>query len=160
AAPAGSELASLAADERIREAVGYWRKWDFSTPTGLPVRADDGHGVFAERPATPAEVDASVAASLYAVWRANIVRLTIDDTLKRAGLTTAPPNTNQTLAALRRLLTDFSTRHGVGASGLSFFVVDGATSPEQARDTILLRALRDGLKDLAGPAFAPAFQQS
>ena len=49
---------------------------------------------------------------------------------------------------------------GHGASGINFFTVPDAPDALAARDFILLKSLKDGLDQLAGDAFAPAFGNS
>ncbi len=135
-------LAALAADPAVAEAVGRLRDWDFTTPTGIP----EGF-------------DASVAATIYSVWRGQFIRNTIDAVLTPFGLPV--PDSQQALAALRHLLDTFPATGGVGASGLSFFNVPGiANVPGNAadrRDVLILESLADALDRLAGPAFAAAF---
>jgi penicillin amidase len=82
---------------------------------------------------------------------------TIDATLARAGLGGIAPPDSASMASLRHLLDTFPASHGVGASGLDFFEVDGVASPEAARDVVLLRSLAEALDALAGDAFAAAF---
>lgn len=157
---AGEALAALARDRDVAEAVARLRAWDYSTPTGIREGFDPGDDP--ERLPEPAheEVQASIAATLYSVWRGQFIRLTVDAALERAGLSDLRPPDDQTLAALRRLLEDFPMMRGRGSSGISFFEVEGARTPEEARDLLILRALRAALDLLAGEAFAPAFQRS
>ncbi len=63
---APSELAALAADEEIEEAVKRLDKWDFSTPTGIPEGYDaaDKNGK-RKKKVKKKERKASVAATLY-----------------------------------------------------------------------------------------------
>ena len=74
-------LAQLLGDARLVEAIGYFERWDFSTPTGLAEGYDPFENPFFLSPPTDAEVDNSIAASIYAVWRAKIINNTIDTTL-------------------------------------------------------------------------------
>jgi penicillin amidase len=106
------------------------------------------------------EVANSVAATIYSLWRGQIVKNTIDATLQRVGLSSLLPSGDRALVALRHLLDTFPTAHGVGASGLNFFAVPGAASPEAARDVLLLESVKDALNLAASPAFAPAFGSS
>jgi penicillin amidase len=156
AAPA---LAALAADPRVAEAIGRLRTWDFSTPTGIPEGWDPFDNPAALPAPAPQEVAHSVAATLYAVWRGQIVQRVIDGTLAGVGLGGFAPPGDVALADLRRLLETFPSRHGHGASGVDFFAVPGA-APEDARDIILLDCLASALNLLAGDAFAPAFGHS
>lgn len=64
------------------------------------------------------------------------------------------------MAALRNLLDSFPTRRGNGASGVNFFEVEGAPSPEAARDILVLRGLQRALDLLAGDQFAAAYGRS
>ncbi len=149
-------LAALAADPRVAEAVGRLAAWDHSTPTGVPEGYDfaDEDGSLA--PPTAAEVEASVAATIYSVWRGQMIRNTIDATLGALGGLPGP-GSGEAMKALRNLLDNFGVNAGVGASGVDFFAVPGVADPEDRRDVVILQSLAGALDLLAGPAFAPAF---
>jgi penicillin amidase len=151
-------LAALAANPAIAQAVDRLRHWDFTTPTGIPegYDASDLDGV--RFPPSNAEIAASVAATLYSVWRGQFIRNTVDAPLVPFGLPT--PGSQQALSALRHLLENFSTNNGVGASGVNFFQVPGVPSPADRRDILILKSLADALGRLSGPAFAAAFHNS
>jgi penicillin G amidase len=155
AGSATPELAALAADPRVAEAIGRLRAWDYTTPTGIPEGYDaaDTDGELT----TPSddEIADSIAATIHSVWRSRVIANTIDDTLGRLRL--FPPDSDVALADLRHLLDGYPSRGGVGASGVDFFVVPGAASPEDERDVLLLRSLAQALDGLAGPPFAAAF---
>ncbi len=160
AAGASVDLAALGDDPRVVEAVGRLAAWDFSSPTGLREGYDPGDDPTALPEPTETEVRASVAATIYGVWRARVMANTIDATLARVGLADATPIDSASMAAMRNLIETFPTAHGVGASGLNFFEVAGAASPEEARDVILLRSLQEALDALAGDAYAAAYNHS
>ena len=145
------QLAALAADPRVAEAVRRLGRWDFTTPTGIAQGYDAGR-VPGSAPSPDAVAD-SVAATIYAEWRSRAVTSILDDHL--AGLPV--PSAQFALAAMKHLLGTFATAHGVGASGIDFFAVPGITDPSARRDYLLLASVRDALGLLAGPAFAPAF---
>jgi penicillin amidase len=150
-------LAAQAAAPGITEAVGRFAGWDFSTPTGIPegYDASDRDGILA--PPSRAEIASSVAATIYAVFRGELIREVIDS--KLAGLPTPPGQ--QAMTALRNLFDNFGTRHGVGASGVDFFATPGfAASPEDRRDFVVLHSLGQALALLRGPAFQAAFAAS
>lgn len=150
-------LAELAADARVSEAIERLRAWDYSTPTGLREGFDPGADP-ATRPIPGVdEIDASVAASIWAQWRSHAVRASIDTTLARVGLGGALPGNADAYTGFKFLLDHFDLLGGRGASGLAFFQVEGAPTAAAGRDYILLKALRDGLDALASDAFAPAF---
>ncbi|HYO14764.1 MAG TPA: penicillin acylase family protein [Thermoanaerobaculia bacterium] len=152
-------LTALAANPRVSEAVTRLRAWDFSTPTGVA----EGYDPFddpLDLPATPEEVADSVAATIYSVWRGQILRRVIDKTLDDEGLLDFAPGSDLSLAALRHLLETFPQTEGRGASGLEFFVVPGVDEPADARDIILLATLQDALDLLSGEEFAAAFDHS
>jgi penicillin amidase len=131
--------------------------WDRTTPTGIPegYDASDVDGRLA--PPTRREVEASVAATLYAVWRGQVIRKVIDAHL---GPLPVPPG-QQAMTALRNLLDRFPERKGVGASGIDFFSVPGfAGPPEDRRDLLLLKSVADALALLSGPSFEAAFHGS
>jgi penicillin amidase len=155
---APAELAALAAEPRIAEAVGRLADWDFSTPTGIPEGWDDGDVNGKRRPSVPEpEARASVAATLYNLWRAKAIRRVIDARLAAFGLAAGATDA---LKTLHHLLGE-EPFDGVGASGVSFFPEPAAlASAADRRDVALLAALGDALDALASPQLAPAFAGS
>jgi penicillin G amidase len=148
-------LAELANDPAIREAVGRLSNWDFSAPTGIS-KGYDFNGF--RLPPSGNEISSSIAATIYAVWRSQILEHTIAATLQRAGLGGIQPGGDIMMVDLRFLLDNFSTKQGVGASGLDFFEIPGlAAPPIIRRDGIILKSLKDALDILASDAFADAF---
>jgi penicillin amidase len=157
---APAELAALAKDPGILEAVTRFKSWDFSTPTGLKV-GYDSFVPYNQNEPSQQQIDASVSATIYSLWRSTFIRDTIDKTLNSLQLTDLPPNA-RSISALRNLLDNFSTNQGKGKSGLFFFStpsIAGAT-PENQRDFVILTSIRKTLDSLAGPDFALAFQNS
>jgi penicillin amidase len=154
-----SQLAGLANDPAIVEAVGRLRAWDFTTPTGIPEGFDGGDVGAPPFARSGSEIANSVAATLYNVWRSQFISETLGATLGQVGLGPAESQLpSQTyLKALRHLLENFSTAHGVGTSGLNFFQVPGVTDAGDRRDIIILQSLKDALTLLASPAFNAAF---
>jgi penicillin amidase len=148
------QLAALAADPQVAEAVQRLGQWDFTTPTGIAQGYDAGRTPGS--PPTQAQIADSVAATIYAVWRSRAVTSIIDDHL--GGLPT--PSDQFALAAMKHLLDTFPATHGVGASGIDFLAVPGITDPAASRDYLILSSLRDALTLLASPAFGPAFHES
>ena len=144
AAPA---LAALGSDPQVQDAVTRLAGWNFSTPTGIQdgYDASDVDGV--RSPPTQAERSASVAATIYALWRSRALTQIVDAPLVARGLGSYLPPGDQAMSALRHLLEG----SGTGASGIVFFA-----SPA-ARDTAILQAVRSGLDLAASPGFAPAF---
>lgn len=153
-----TELGALAADPRVVEAIDRLRAWDFTTPTGIAAGYDasDLNGV--RSPPGQAEIDASIAATIYSVWRGQAVQSIVDRPLADLGLNT--PGSQQALTVLRRLLDDFEGAGGVAPSGLDFFAVPGVEDAGARRDTLLLRSVTSALDLLASDAFAPAFEGS
>jgi len=160
AAGAPAALAALGNDRGVAEAIERISHWNYSAPTGIREGFDPGDDAANLPEPSSQEVQNSIAATIYSVWRGQIVRNTIDATLTRLGLGDQQPPDDQSLAALRNLLENFAARKGRGASGVNFFQVDDAPTPEAARDIIILRSLRSALDLLAGKAFAPAFGNS
>jgi penicillin amidase len=152
---AAPQLRALASDAGVAEAVGRLRNWNGSTPTGIAQGYDatDKSGKLAA-PST-AEIQASIAASVYAAWRSRMIASVIDATLAPMGLPS--PDDQDSLAALRNLLDNFSTNGGKGASGIDFFAVPGIAQATDRRDFVILTSVRAGLDLLSGSAFAPAF---
>ncbi len=143
----------------VGEAIDRLRGWDFSTPTGLH-RGFDAADVDGVRGApSAAEKDASVAATIYSVWRGQVVRDVIDAPLAARGLPL--PGSRGAIIALRHLLDRFDAAAGVGASGVDFFPQPAAVADRPLRrDVVLLGALQKALDLLASDTFAPAFGHS
>jgi penicillin amidase len=155
---APAELAALGGDPEIAEAVARVAAWDFSTPTGIPEGYDaaDLDGL-RDPVVSPEEADHSVAATLYSVWRGQLLDDVTNSRLVELGLpgiffATALRNVHQLLSQ-----NPFS---GVGVSGVDFFPEPAALAAGDRRDVALLQALRDVLDALAGPRFAAAFANS
>jgi penicillin amidase len=144
-APAG--LAALGSDPQVQEAVTRLGAWDFSTPTGIPQGYDSSDVNGSLGTPTQAEIDASVAATLYSLWRGRALALVVDAPLIARGLGGFLPDGDQAMTALRRVLDGSFT----GASGIPF--VSGADD----RDTKVLQAVRNALNVAASSAFSPAF---
>jgi penicillin G amidase len=152
-------LRQLAQDPALAEAAGRLRGWDLTTPTGIQQGYDAADVDGKLRPPSGREVASSVAATIYAVWRSELIRAVIDSRLAMLG-NLPRPDDDRALAAIRNLLEQYGTRGGSGASGVNFFDVPGVSDPAERRDLVLLRALATALERLAGPEFAPAFNRS
>lgn len=157
---AAARWPDLVGDPRMAEAATRFATWDYSTPTGIPEGYDPGDDPNSLPAPSPAEVDASVAATIYSVWRGQIIRRVVDDTLEGIGLGDFLPGGTEAFRAMARQILEFDTLHGVGSSGVPFFRVPAALSPEEARDVTVLMALQDALDLLASDEFAPAFGHS
>jgi penicillin amidase len=153
-------LAALAIDNGVSEAISRLVDWDFSTPTGL----DDGWdasdvngkrqqlaGARGQR-----EIDASVAATLYNMWRGFAIRTIVDARLADFGL---GAGSSQAIKALHHLLEQ-SPYTGIAAAGIDWIPEPAALSAEERRDLALLSAMRDALDQLASNELAPAFDNS
>ncbi|HKR58651.1 MAG TPA: penicillin acylase family protein, partial [Pyrinomonadaceae bacterium] len=157
-AGAPAELAALANDLAVREAVDRLSNWDFSTPTGIAKGYDAGDIFGIRLPPSTNEVSSSIATTIYTVWRSQILANTIIATLQRVGLGDRQPFSDRILVDLRFLLDRFSANQGVGASGLDFFDIPGVNAPANIRrNGIILKSLRDALNLLKGNDFAAAF---
>jgi penicillin amidase len=143
-------LAALGADPRVQEAVARLAAWKFSSPTGIPEGYDASDSFGVRFPPTQAEIDASVATTIYSLWRGRILAAIVDGPLVARGLGSFLPGGDQAMTALRRLLAS----NGTGASGLVFF------NGPVARDTAVLGAVKGALDLAASLAFAPAFNGS
>ncbi len=159
---AAAELAAIGADPRVGEAISRIAAWDFSTPTGIDQGFDPGDNPLAPGPPTQAEIDASVAATIYSMWRGQLVQRVIDTTLATLPIPLGgfAPGSSQAMAAVRRLLDNYAINGGTGASLINFFNVPGVADQAVARDLILLQSLVNGLNLLASDEFAPAFGNS
>lgn len=144
------ELRALARDPKVIEAVARLAVWDRSTPTGIAegYDASDVDGRLAA-PSTR-EQSASVAATLYAVWRSRFIASTVDAVATR--LDAPPVDGQRALTALKRALSGAPS-----ASGVDFFAAPGVADAKDRQALAMLRAVRTGLDRLAGADFAPAF---
>jgi penicillin amidase len=146
-------LAALAGQPGIAEAAARLGGWDFSSPTGLTEGWDAGKPA-GERPSA-ASARASVAATLYTLWRGRLIANTIDRVVGGAGLPV--PDAVHAMSALRHLLESVPQRGGRGLSGVDFFPVPGVAAAEDRRDLVLLQSLADALALAASDTFKPAF---
>jgi len=158
-------IAQFAADPRLQEAVSRLALWDFSTPTGIAEGFDPSDAPLQLFPPTNSEIAHSVAATIYAVFRGQAIRNTVDATLTGIGLGDNLPTGRGANRAFMHLLTSFDENQGVGASGVPFFNVppiEGLPEPSltDRRDFILLASLQASLDLLASDEFAPAFGNS
>ena len=140
-------LAALGADPKVQEAVARLAAWQFSTPTGIAEGYDATDPFGFRLPPTQAEIDASVATTIYSLWRGRALAAIVDGPLIARGLGSFLPGSDQAMTALRHLLET----GGTGASGIVFF------AGPVGRDTAILGALKSALDLAASPAFAPAF---
>jgi penicillin G amidase len=140
-------LAALGADPKVQEAVARLAAWQFSTPTGIAEGYDASDPFGVRLPPTQAEIDASVATTIYSLWRGRALAAIVDGPLIARGLSDYLPGGDQAMTALRHLLET----GGTGASGIVFF------NGPVGRDTAILGALKSALELAASPAFAPAF---
>ncbi|MEW6729709.1 MAG: penicillin acylase family protein [Acidobacteriota bacterium] len=159
---APAALAALAADAGVSEALARFAQWDFTTPTGLRI-GYDAFVPFNQSEPTEAQISASVATTIYSMWRSFIVRNTLDAALAPHQIAAVSGYEGEiALSALRNLLDKFAMRKGVGASGIAFFSVPSLSdaSAEAQRDFLILQSLRQALDTLAGPDFELAFHGS
>ena len=151
------ELVTLAEDPRIVEAVGRLGRWNHTFPTGIPEGYDaadrDGRlGTTSQR-----EVDHSVAATIYALWRGRFAVNVLDKHVQQISPQLPVPGDQATPQALKQLLLDFDGRKGVGRSGIDFFAVPGIADAADRRDFLVLKSVADALDLAASPDFAPVF---
>ena len=150
---APAELAALAGEARIAEAIGRLADWDFSTPTGIAEGYDardvDRHP-HAGRSPSPGERSAQRRGhDLQPVARLGDPH----DRRRAAQLASASRRRRrrEALKALHHLLAQ-SPYTGVGAAGLRLDPASPPRSrPSERRDLALLAALRDALDALASP---------
>ena len=153
-------LAALAQDPGVIEAVDRLGRWNHSYPTGIPEGYDaaDRNGTLGT-PSTE-EIDHSVAATLFALWRGRFVVNALDQPIQRISSQLPLSDDVHTMKALRQLLVDFDSRKGVGRSGIDFFAVQGIADAADRRDFLVLKSLADALTLAAGDGFKAAFGNS
>ncbi len=151
-----------ASDPAVAQAIGFIRNWDFSSPTGIQQGFDPFDNPFQLPPPSETEIASSVAATLYSVWRGQVIRNTVDATLTQVGLANFLPADRDGLNALKNLLDRFEQQQGRGVSGLDFFRsgVDANLPAAVRRDCVLLNSMKASLDLLASDSFAPAFANS
>ncbi len=161
---APGELAALAQYPNVQEAITRLRAWDYSTPTGIQQGYDPGDNPLALPQPAQAEVDASVAATIWATWRSYALRNTIDATLQKVGLGDHLPSSGLAFTGFKFMLDNFDALGGKSASGLSFFSSYGNTAnvadDGAKRDIVLLNSLFQSLSALGADKYAPAFGSS
>jgi penicillin amidase len=154
-------LAALAAQPGIQAAVTRLSTWNFRAPTGIAEGFDSADVNGALSAPSSEEIGASVAATLYSVWRGQFIRNTIDATLAGVplppGVALPKPDSQLSMTALRALIE--RPQPGVGASGINFFNAPAAAA-EDRRDIVILKSMGDALTRLSGSQFAAAFGNS
>jgi penicillin amidase len=153
-AGAPTELAALAGDARVAEAVGRLKAWNHTAPTGVESGYDTADVDGARAIPTQQEVAHSIAATIYSLWRGRAIGNGVDRTLD--DLEVPRPGTGESIKALRHLVE----RNGMGLSTVDFFAWTGLDTAEQRRDFVMLKSLQDALNLLASNEFAPAFNGS
>jgi penicillin amidase len=151
AAPA---LRALAADARVTEAIQRLRRWDYTAPTGIDTGYDASDVDGERRPARRPEIDDSIAATIWSVWRGQAIANGLDRKLAELGV--PRPGSGEAIKALRHLVE----RDGIGLSTVDFFGWAGLPTAAERRDYVLLKSLKDALDKLAGPDFERAFARS
>ncbi len=158
------DICGLSNNARVVEALDRLAHWDYSAPTGIQQGFDAGDNPAAMAPPTDAEIANSVAATIWATTRGQLIRNSIDYTLSGVGLGSYLPGGNEAYNGLKFQLDAFGPLSGKGASGLDFFrkVPPSLVEMEAPvrRDCVLLTSVSDALDLLASEAFAPAFAQS
>ena len=74
--------------------------WDFSTPTGIPEGYDASDVDGARSTPSNHEINASVAATIYSLWRSRVIALIVDAPLQARGLGAFLPGSDQAMSAL------------------------------------------------------------
>ncbi|MCF6262738.1 MAG: penicillin acylase family protein [Xanthomonadales bacterium] len=152
--------AGLPAQHPLGEAINRLLAWDYSSPTGIQEGYDPGDDPNNLPLPTQQEIDNSVAATIYAMFRSQFLKNSIDGTLDFIGLGDFKPSSGQQWNNLIHLLKVFPEQGGVGISGIPFINAPDANSPAEALTMILLKSLQDSLDRLASDEFAPAFANS
>ena len=154
------ELAALAKDPRIVEAVDRMSRWNHAYPTGIPEGYDaaDRDGELGQP--SPDDIENSAAATIYTLWRGRFVINVFDKHLRAISPTLPLPGDVDSVKALRQLMLDFETRKGVARSGIDLFAVPGIADPADRRDFLVLSSVADALTLAAGDNFKAAFGNS
>ena len=142
----------LPPESPLAQALDVLSTWDYSTPTGIAEGWDPGDDPMMAVEPDETERRNSAAATVFALWRSQLVRNTIDATLTAVGLGDYLPGGTAAHRAFAYHLLNYETNGGFGASGLNFFS-QGLAPTVQA-------SLQQALDLLASDEFAPAFANS
>jgi penicillin amidase len=152
---------AFACDPRMQQALQLLSAWDFSTPTGIQAGYDPGDDP-ANLPAPSAsEINHSVAATLFATIRGQLIENSLDAILDGSGLGDFKPGSQLTWNALIRQLVDFDELQGFGESGVPL-LFDPNNPPQgvDARSQLIIGSVISSLLLLESDEFAPAFANS
>ncbi len=152
-AMAGAGLIPPEANPNLAAAIEYLRTWDYSTPTGIVEGYDPGDDPENLPEPDQAQIDASIAATIYAAWRGQMVLNVVDGPLNFMGFGDLNPPSSLAMTALRNIIDNFETTQGVGASGIPFI-------PQGNLAGTVVMVLSHTLDLLAGDDYAAAFQNS
>ncbi len=147
-------------DDQLAAAIALLAAWDYSSPTGLQAGFDPGDDPANLPVPSQAEINASVAATIFAAWRGQIIANTVDAVLDAGGLGDFRPDNRAAVSAVYNQILNFNTLQGVGVSGVPLLSVPGITDPAQAAAGVILGSLQGALASLASDEFAPAFGNS
>lgn len=156
---AAAPLRALASDAGIVEAIGRLRRWNGATPTGIAQGYDASDTPSRLEAPSEVEIRASIAASIYSAWRSRMIASVIDGALAAKGGLPLPDD-QDSLAAMRNLLDNFSKNGGKGASGIDFFAVPGIVKAADRRDLVILNSLRAALDVLGSAEFFGSANQN
>ena len=123
-------LRGLARDRAVAEAVGRLALWNRRTPTGIAEGYDAADVDGQRQPPTLLEQANSAAATIYAVWRSQVIKGAIDARLAPFGVPV--PDGERSLTALKHLLETFGQTRGVGAPGSTSSPSTGSPTPPTA----------------------------
>ncbi len=146
----------------VVEAIERMASWDFSTPTGIQEGYDPNDDPLNLPSPSMSEVANSISATIYSVWRGQIIDLIIDQQLSARGLSDFLPPSSLAWFSVIHMLSNFDVQQGVGASGIDFFNAPAIAGfpAEVRRDILITTALQQALDLLASDEFAPAFGNS
>jgi penicillin amidase len=154
------QLVALANDPRVVEAVGRMSRWNHAYPTGIPQGYDSSDRDGRLGQPTRAEIDSSVAGTIFTLWRGRFLSNVIDNHVRAVSDELPLPDGHDAVKALRQLMVDFDSREGVGRSGIDFFAVAGIADAADRRDFLVLQSLAQGLTLAASDSFTAAFGNS
>ncbi len=156
---ANPTLAALGGNPVVKAAVAALGAWDSSTPTGLDNGYDASWVKAAGSAASQTQINNSVAATIYAMWRSRFMAYTVDTVLNMLFLPL--PDSQLELSELRFQLENFSLTNGKGVlSGIDLFNVPNVSDAGTRRDILILKSVADALTLLQSDAFAAAFSKS
>jgi len=152
---------AFACDPRMQQLVQVFSEWDFSTPTGIQAGYDPGDDPNNLPSPSATEINHSVAATIFATLRGQLIENSLDAILDGVGLGDFKPGNQLTWNALIRQLVDFDQLQGFGESGVPL-LFDPNNPPQgvDARSQLIIGSVISSLLLLESDEFSLVYANS